>query len=959
MAFDEAHDNIKNSGKRLDVGPKTAKIRQGFTHRNTEMDDLTDLDWSRSNPTPSQKSSSANYYPSLRPTPPISGSSSPAFQPPFNALKPPNGGPSRSNNSTPANDSFANLVSFKNAQSTANLSLEEQQRQLHQQKTQQHKQLNIPGAAVPDGDNTFWEQLGSGRSTPNAVTSPPGYTATSEYGGHKVSARINKPFEGTIGASRHTNTQKGTPAEEDLLAGFGGTATPLESGSKSSETAGPIPSDRHGPGATKQVARITGQNAQDFDDDPFGLGTTNGKQEIVERHNTGEAIDDDDVLGLLGRPVSEFQHKSTPDLQTAVKANGKASHPQDQALAELVEMGFPLERSREALESTESGIDVQAAVGWILNQAHQDSRKKTQTSQGVGDNLQSKKGRRKSSEHQPKSSTPAWMRQEGALQDSPRQNGRLPIQGEKDPSKIASELGNNIFKTANSLWKTGTKKLNQAVAELNADGDTSQPKWMREAKPVVEGHRRSSQRHPSKADDLDKKAVEAIQQAKSKHSEVDVTVEALMLESADARPARKPPPRPKTGGSAMSEDSLRRQSPVAATKPDSQDAPRSRSMQQAQLGDPPSRLTKQAVEEQASEAYISPARRKRTTPKPTAEHRMPSPEPDLLFGASGESKSYRPTPISQSRPPATTRSPAANPLPTRPPFPKRSIPPLSSSALQNFHKFRLAGIKAFKRGDYAEATAHYTSALSTLPQIHPLTIPMLTNRALSHSKTGDPKASIADATTALHLIGPSRGVSENIDFSDGVPKDMYLFWGKAVMRKAEASEQLERWSDALESWKLCVEAGVGGAISIAGRNRCEKAANPSTRNLPPARKPAPKSKPRTTALDDLSGRPAATSVQSAEAVSRLRAANLEAERVDDEKFALSDSVSERIQSWRAGKEGNLRALLASLETVLWEGAGWKKIGMGELILPGKVKIQYMKGIAKVHPDKVCINSGLG
>ena len=919
------------------------------------MDDLTGLDWSSSNPTPSQKSSSANYYPSLRPTPPISGSSSPAFQPPFSPLQPPNGRPSRSNNSTPANDSFANLVSFKNAPSTANLSLEEQQRQLHQQKTQQHEQLNTLGAAVADGDNAFWEQLGSGRSTPNAVSSPPGYTATSEYGGHKVSARINKPFEGIIGAPRHTNTQKETPPEEDLLSGFGSTATGLDSGSKSFEAPAPIPYDSHGTSATKQVAKTMGQNAQDFDDDPFGLGTANGKQEIVERQHTGEATDDDDVLGLLGRPVSDFQHEPTPDLQTAVKTNGKASHPQDQALAELVEMGFPPERSREALGSTESGIDVQAAVGWLLNQAHQDARKKTQASQGVGDNSRPKKGRRKSSDHQPKPSTPAWMRQEGALQDSPRQIGRWPTQGEKDPSKIASELGNNLFKTANSLWKTGTKKL----AELNADGDTSQPKWMREAKPDAEGHRRSSQRHPSKVDDLDRNAVEAMQRSKSGHSEVDVTVEALMLESADARPARKPPPRPKTGGSAMSEDSLRRQSPVAATKPDSEDGPRSRSMRQAQPSDPRSRLTKQEVEEQASEAYISPARRKKTTPKPPAEDSTPSPEPDLLFGASGESKSYRSTPISQPRPPATTRSPAANPLPTRPPPPKRSIPPLSPSALQSFHRFRLAGIEAFKRGDYAEASTHYTSALSILPQVHPLTIPTLTNRALSHSKTGDPKASIADATTALDLIGPSRGVSETIDFSDEGPKDMYLFWGKAVMRKAEASEQLERWSDALESWKLCVEAGVGGAASIAGRNRCEKAANPSTRNLPPARKPAPKSKPRNTALDDLSGHPAATSVQPAEAVSRLRAANLEAERVDDEKFALSDSVSVRVQSWRAGKEGNLRALLASLETVLWEGAGWKKIGMGELILPGKVKIQYMKGIAKVHPDKVRINSRLG
>ena len=69
---------------------------------------------------------------------------------------------------------------------------------------------------------------------------------------------------------------------------------------------------------------------------------------------------------------------------------------------------------------------------------------------------------------------------------------------------------------------------------------------------------------------------------------------------------------------------------------------------------------------------------------------------------------------------------------------------------------------------------------------------------------------------------------------------------------------------------------------------------------------------------------------------------------------LADAVSARLVAWKGGKEGNLRALLASLDTVLWEGAGWKKIGMADLVLPNKVKINYMKGIGKCHPDKVSL-----
>ena len=92
--------------------------------------------------------------------------------------------------------------------------------------------------------------------------------------------------------------------------------------------------------------------------------------------------------------------------------------------------------------------------------------------------------------------------------------------------------------------------------------------------------------------------------------------------------------------------------------------------------------------------------------------------------------------------------------------------------------------------------------------------------------------------------------------------------------------------------------------------------------------------------------------KSSEAVTRLREANEAAAKEDDEKFALSESVDARIAAWRDGKRENLRALLGSLDTVLWPESGWKKVGMHELVMANKVKISYMKAIAKTHPDKV-------
>ncbi|GME25912.1 uba ts-n domain protein [Neofusicoccum parvum] len=262
------------------------------------------------------------------------------------------------------------------------------------------------------------------------------------------------------------------------------------------------------------------------------------------------------------------------------------------------------------------------------------------------------------------------------------------------------------------------------------------------------------------------------------------------------------------------------------------------------------------------------------------------------------------------------------------------------------------GTEAFKRGDYAAAHTAYTSALQPLPSGHPIAIIILCNRALTNIKVGDPKAAVADADLALSTIGPSRGDGEKIAMGGAEEeKDMKDFFGKALMRKAEALENMEKWGDAAKVWKDAVEAGVGGSVSIQGRNRCEKAAGggsqQASRPVAPrpataAKKPAARPPPR----------PNVSAAASAEAVKKLREANAAAEKADDEKFALTDHVDAKLVAWKGSKSDNLRALLGSLDTVLWPEAGWKKVGMQDLVMPNKVKIVYMKAIAKVHPDKI-------
>jgi hypothetical protein len=224
---------------------------------------------------------------------------------------------------------------------------------------------------------------------------------------------------------------------------------------------------------------------------------------------------------------------------------------------------------------------------------------------------------------------------------------------------------------------------------------------------------------------------------------------------------------------------------------------------------------------------------------------------------------------------------------------------------------------------------------------------VLCNRAVTNIKVGDPKAAISDADSALAIIGLSKGEGEKIIVGGTEPdKDMKEFYGKALMRKAEALENMEKWADAGKVWREAVEAGVGGSISIQGRNRCDKAAGGGNQAAAPKRAPVRRPPTRPSAMSDLG--PAKES----EAVKKLKAANAAAEKADDEKFALSDSVDAKLIAWKGTKADNLRALLGSLDKVLWPEAGWKKVNMGDLVMPNKVKIIYMKAIAKVHPDKV-------
>lgn len=856
------------------------------------MDDIAGLKWDSNAGNP-QKPSTSNYsaFTSLKPTPPPSGRASPF---PAASSKPP------SKPATPSNDSFAGLVAFSSGPSK-NLSLQEQQKRLLESKLLQQQAKDQAAAEQFKGDDdAFWNNFGSGRGTPATGKSPP-----------PPDAPPSQPAQND---------------DDDLFAAFNQPVT----GAKASVN------------GTAQKKTLV----QDNDDDPFGLSEfTARRAKVVETNATLDGgDDDDDVLGLLGKPVSSVRPRPKPSESPV--ANSQADvHPQDKAVAELVDMGFPADRAKQALESTETGLDVQAAVGYLLNQAHSEARERS-------------RGQDRSTVHGRDISSTSEGRSHSGQQRTNNDRNRHDVEQipastrapEKDFERMAGDFGNQLLKSAGSFWKQSTKRVHQVVQEFGSDGEPgTQPRWMRETERQNVPTNKLQTTHFE--DQSSRRRSPATQSASR------VTDEALMLESS------RPSPQPRESKAEEPYPSFsdsRGQSPSFSQRPSeyTHQHRETHAKQPAFLRpstSPPitttrSSLNRQAADEQAAQAYTSSARR-----------RKPQPTPDLIAQTEPRSRENGLEAVSlRSKPSVVPEHPGPrSPQPTttrvrtpvRPPAPARNIPTISAISLKAIHTHREQGNAHFQRGDYSAAHQSYATSITHIPAAHPLLIVLLTNHSLTALKTGEPKVAISDADKAITIIGVSRGESESIDLGGGTSsKQMRDYYGKALMRKAEALEQMEKWAEAAAVWRLAVEGGHGGSTSIQGRLRAEKAASSTTqkpasigaksstvsapRRAPPARNPAT---PATTAA----------------AVTRLRAANIAAEKADDEKFRLGDSVDARLHAWKNGKADNLRALLGSLENVLWEGSGWKKINMADLVLPQKVKIQYMKGIAKVHPDKVC------
>lgn len=262
---------------------------------------------------------------------------------------------------------------------------------------------------------------------------------------------------------------------------------------------------------------------------------------------------------------------------------------------------------------------------------------------------------------------------------------------------------------------------------------------------------------------------------------------------------------------------------------------------------------------------------------------------------------------------------------------------LNAFQQSDYETFKAKGTEAFTNGNYDDALNAYTKVLESLPVKHELRIVITSNLAITNIKLGNYKLAINLCDEGMALVG------ENINDADWVlnDKEIKYWYVKLLARKAESLEMTENFSASLECYmELISKHGVNEKKVMDAKRRVNNIVNPP--------KTVPKKAPQ--ASDNVPNKDYAQ-------VKKIRKQNLEDKQQEEKKFKLHDQVHDRVQAWSSGKEDNLRNLLMSLSDVLPERLGFpfittKKITINDLMLTKKVKINYMKVISAIHPDKL-------
>ncbi|KAA1084133.1 hypothetical protein PGT21_018688 [Puccinia graminis f. sp. tritici] len=680
------------------------------------------------------------------------------------------------------------------------------------------------------------------------------------------------------------------------------------------------------------------------------LGDEFGPVEAPDRAFGSIALTDeptssgDDILGLLGAPIdqvhadrikqqaNELLHQSSqagPSTRNVQQrpskpSVGRADSPPPHILGQVVEIGFSPARSRQALIHTRNqktgDWDVSSAVESLLGAQTQPASREENVLSSPPHSEPQRKPRGPPSQNHPA--------QENGQAKSELTTALAAVNAKEIQDQAAellaqaSAYGTTALGKAASFWKQGKASLTKVIEDqtgtsnvsASKDGDALKPKWMRDVQAQCQKGEDDNKRGPS-----------------------------LTPFSDDSSPRK-----------------LDQGPPVSSTSKENSSSSR--------------------------KPYVSSARRQvaeRIMRPKGAEEGQPVRKPstgELLF-----SSDPRPTPSSNA---PTSQSASSKPPPVQT-TPRRNFPSwpavtVSAQQVKQSEVYRVKGNELFKQGQYGSAEAAYTQALDVLQDPTSLASPqnvyfgslsLFNNRAAARLKNGDGKGARSDVDRVIEVLfcedsqldKPLSELTERLEWNQSrLPVELKQSLnlpeqvGKALSKRARISEDAERWEEAKVDWENCRRLG-GGVMKGAGGmkmvseslGRCSQAVSKPSIS-PGSMASVSGSKPKLGGTGETTKRAAQRigEQRASEAVQRLKIANEKIELEEAQKLDAKDAVDERIGAWKNGKENNLRALIASLDSVLWDQLNWKKVSMAELLTESQVKVKYVRAISKVHPDKI-------
>lgn len=661
------------------------------------------------------------------------------------------------------------------------------------------------------------------------------------------------------------------------------------------------------------------------DDDPFAIFTkpSNGKvntstintvstQPSVAKPQ-GMSLLDDDFTDLF--PEQKQQQKQQnqpvetdkPPIPEAIRTKSDVSYTsanrtnastprstngdassKDHTIAELIDIGFTIEDANDAI--AHSGTDLQKCVNYIMKKNTSQTQSRTNSRPSEFDESD----------------------------DS--------ILGKRPDSIDFNELGNNLFQKANTFINFSKRKVMENIEHLNQGGSPfdlgrnskngsqspNLPEWMRnQAKYKSQAYEKKfgGEDYGEDEDNINQEEIDRFMrtQKEKERQRLRQRFEQKQsgVDSGEENGMRRDSASP---SGVSSKSSISKESSPAPAKP-----PRPTVRNSAGVC-VPQKPVSSVSQNQKSPVVNSPIKKEAT----------PVEEVDLL----GISSTSGPQQTASSSTPSNLRDTS----------------PLNQFIETDYIIHKTKATEAFKTGDYTTALESYNKCLSTLPPKHELRVVMNSNLALTNKLQGHLKQSLENVEQALLLMQLDECESNQVPQLAG--KSVKYWYLKVMIVKAEVLELLEKYELALESYNLLMQKlGCMDKKVMDGKRRVDRIVNPdnykpkptaskstSKRATPkpvltstptPTTKPKPKPKPTEVELDPL----------------------------------VVDEINNSITQWSQQKNNDLRQMLINLQTLIPPGSikinpKLLTLSLNDLVLPKQVKLNYMKVISSIHPDKL-------